>query len=267
MPGPRSRYEWTTASAALILVLLFMQANALAAADRSSNSGQPDLSTIVARVTLAQIENHARVKPYSVDREYKIFGSEDEVPRTDVLAKISFLPPDQKSYDIDRSTGGLGEKIVRHILDHEVRAARATDELMITPQNYEFSYLGEEDFHGQPCYKLAITPRHDGKEMLKATVWVETGTYRILHVEGEPAKSPSFWVKDIHLELGFKEVGGMWLQTSTHATARTRFGGEYRMVSSDLNYDLTDVVAAKHKAPHSNHKEPAILASSVGEIQ
>jgi hypothetical protein len=95
-------------------------------------------------------------------------------------------------------------------------------------------------------------------------MWVDTASYRILRLDGEPAKSPSFWVKDVHLVLDFKEVAGMWLQTETHAIARLRFGGEYKLTSQDLNYDVTRELAGNTHKPRPRHRHSsAVLAASV----
>jgi hypothetical protein len=255
--------KWTAFSAALMVVFLLVQIRAMAAEQAVAND-HPDLATIIRRMSEAQSENHARIKAYSVTREYRIFGADAERPRTQVVAKVNFLPPNQKSYDLDQSTGGMGEKIVRRILDHEVDATRDPKDLMVDAQNYDFAYMGNENVAGMPCYKLKIDPKHDRKDLLKAVIWVDKDTYRLVKMDGEPAKSPSFWVKDVHLVLYFNEVAGMWLQTGTRALAKTRFGGQYNVVSNDLSYDVERAVAVnvRPNSPH-RHRSATLAASAL----
>src|SRR5438128_2496207 len=121
--GSRSNTA-TTTSAALLLVVLFVHATAMAA-ERSRAAAQPlDLGILIQRIADAQLENHSRSVPYSVTREYKVFTAEADRLRSQVVAKVNFLPPNVKSYDIDQTTGGMGDKVVRRILDHEVDATR-----------------------------------------------------------------------------------------------------------------------------------------------
>jgi outer membrane lipoprotein-sorting protein len=259
----RDKCMMTTAmAAALLLVLLSAQANALAADLPGPSAQPPDMATLVKRIVDAQLDSRARSKPYSVTREYKVFGSDNNRPRTEVLAQINFLPPNVKSYGIDQSTGGMGEKVVRRILDHEVDATRDPKTMMVNDSNYEFAFLGEGQAGGQPCYKLEITPKHERKDLLDAVIWVDKDSYRILRIEGDPVKSPSFWVKDVHVVIEFAEVAGMWLQTATQAMAHLRFGGEYRIVSQDLNYDITQTVAANRPMTRRRHSS-AIMAVRV----
>jgi hypothetical protein len=264
MVGPDHRSAYSASSAALLLVFLFLQAGALSAEQASAAAGHPDLPTLVRRITEAQLDNGNRVKPYSVTREYKVFGADAVRPRTEVVAKVNFLPPNVKSYDIDQSTGGMGEKIVRHILDHEVDATRDPRTLMVNEQNYGFAFEGEDTLDGNRCYRLTIAPKHDRKDLLKATIWVDKNSFHIVRMEGEPAKSPSFWVKDVHLVLEFDEVAGMWLQTETHAMAHLRFGGEYKITSQDIGYDVSRPVAASVR-PVAAHRRrsSALMAASV----
>ena len=264
MPGPRYQSALTTAmSAALVLALLFANANAVAADLTSAPEEHPDIATLVKRIMEAQLDSRARAKPYSVTREYKVFGSNEDRPRTEVLAQVNFLPPNVKSYGIDQSTGGMGEKVVRRILDHEVDATRDPKLMMINGSNYDFNFTGEEVAGGLACYKLAITPRRDRKDLLRAVIWVDKDSYRIVRIEGDPVKSPSFWVKDVHVVIEFAEVAGMWLQTETHAMAHLRFGGEYKIVSHDLNYDVAQTVAA-NTAPARPRRRHSSAIMAVG---
>jgi hypothetical protein len=262
MPGPDYMHKWTASSAALLAVILILQVHAASAQQNGpSASTHPDLTSLIQHITDAQLANRINAKPYSLVREYRVFEAGAERPRTQVVARVNFLPPNQKSYDIDRSTGGMGDKVIRRILDHEVDATRDPRDTIVSGENYNFEYLGEDVLEGQPCYKLRILPRHDRKELLDGTIWVDKTTYHILRMEGEPAKSPSFWVKDVHIVLEFGDVAGMWLQTGTHAMARVRFAGEYKVISQDLNYDVSRTVAVNTRSQH--HHRRALIAADV----
>jgi hypothetical protein len=260
MTGFGRHSKYVNISATLVIALVWAQA----AAAQQSPGERPDIATLVQRISEAQAQNHSRILPYTVTRDYKVFGANATHPRTEVVAKVNFLPPNMKTYDIDQSTGGMGEKVIRHILDHEVNAARDPREMMVNEQNYRFDYDGEESVGNLPCYRLTIAPKHDQKDLLNATIWVDKNSYRIVRMEGEPAKSPSFWVKDVHLVLDFGEVAGMWMQTEIHALAHLRFGGEYKIVSQDLDYDVARSVATNtHPVTLRRRHSSAIMAASV----
>lgn len=260
MMASSRRSQYVSLSTALLLMLILNQSGEA----QQSSPGVPDLVTLVQRISEAQVENHARIVPYTVTREYKVFGADTRRPRTQVVAKVNFLPPNLKTYDIDESTGGMGEKVIRHILDHEVDAARDSRTLAVNEQNYRFDYDGEETVASVPCYRLTIAPKHERKDLLNATIWVDKDSYRIVRMEGDPSKSPSFWVKDVHVVLNFGEVSGMWMQTEIQALAHLRFGGEYKIVSHDLDYDVARSVASNtHPLTLRRRRSSVMMAASV----
>jgi hypothetical protein len=61
--------------------------------------------------------------------------------------------------------------------------------------------------------------------------------------EGELAKPPSWWVRDVSVTFVYGGVGGMWLQTATEAEADVRILGHTTMVSRDVKYKITKLVA------------------------
>jgi hypothetical protein len=81
-----------------------------------------------------------------------------------------------------------------------------------------------------------------------------------MRIEGEPAKSPSWWVKNLKLSLTFGRVGDMWLQTGTQAIANVRFLGQHTMIARDVNYQLPVQVAAAEPPKDSLLPIPATAA-------
>jgi hypothetical protein len=83
-----------------------------------------------------------------------------------------------------------------------------------------------------------LNPKRNDKELIEGQLWVDQQTYNIRRIEGKPAKSPSWWVHDVHLRMSYADVDGMWLRTFTYAVADVRFKGKYEMVSRDLEYHV-----------------------------
>jgi len=201
------------------------------------------LNSIIQRMEEAQLQNRTHVRPYSVTRDYILYGSDPDHIKGHIVAQVNFLPPNRKSYEIEQSTGGFQEKVVRRVLEHEVEVTRDPQDTWLISRNYDFQLLGEQLLNGRRCYLLQSHPKRSDKNLMKANVWVDAESYRILRIDGEPNKSPSFWVKDVHIILDFGDVSGMWLQTHTQAVARVRFAGDYKMYSRDMRYETAPLVA------------------------
>jgi hypothetical protein len=76
---------------------------------------------------------------------------------------------------------------------------------------------------------LGIIPKRKDKYLLRGQIWVDATTLRIRRVEGVPAKSPSFWLKNIHIALQFAPLGGALVPVSFDAIATVRFFGQYTL--------------------------------------
>lgn len=193
----------------------------------------------------ARAENRTHLRPYSVTRDYKLFGKEKETTKGEVIADVTFVPPDVKHYAILQAKGmGLAEKIVRQMLEHETDIVKDYSSTDLTPDNYDFRYVRDDELSGQRCFVLEMVPKRKGKTLLRGHVWVDANTYQLRRTEGEPGKAPSWWLRDARIVLTYGDVGGMWLQTASESTANVRFVGPHTMVARDVEYKLSDLAAS-----------------------
>ncbi len=56
-------------------------------------------------------------------------------------------------------------------------------------------------------------------------------------------KTPSWWLKQVHVKLIFADLDGNWVQTSMEATADVRLAGAHTLTSQMLDYRREDQVA------------------------
>jgi len=229
-------------------VLIFLTAVASPSQVPSSTAEieSPGLNLIVQRLEDVQHQDPAQSRPYQVTREYKVFRGDDNQPTSEVMAQINFIPPDSKTYKITQARGNSrGEKMVRELLDRETESARKRRGSEITRMNYEFVLLRQENFGVAPEYVLRIVPKRKDKYLLRGQIWVDASTFHIRRIEGVPAKSPSFWIKDIHITLQYAELNSMWIPVSFDAIATVRLLGQYTLAG--LNIRATDPPSAAPK--------------------
>jgi hypothetical protein len=195
----------------------------------------PNLNLILQRMEDVQHRNPAQSQQYEVTREYKVFRGNDKQPTSEIMAQIDVVPPDLKTYKITQVQGNSrGEKMVRELLDRETESAKKGHGSEINRTNYDFVFLRQENFGIVPEYVLQIVPKRDEKYLLRGQIWLDASTYRICRIEGVPAKSPSFWLKRIHITLQFAQLKGMWIPTSFDAIATVRLLGQYRLVGHNI---------------------------------
>lgn len=219
-----------------ILVLLARVAVSAQEISSTAEITSPDLTVILQRVEDVQNQNPAQSQPYEVTREYKVFHGDEKQPSSEVMAQISFVPPITKTYRITEARGkSRGEKMVRELLDQEIEAAKKGHESEISRANYDFVVLGQDKLGPLDEYVIRIIPKRKERYLFSGQIWLDSTTFRIRRLEGVPAKSPSFWITDIHITMQFGEVESMWMPISVDAIATVRFSGRYTIAGRNIS--------------------------------
>ena len=228
-----------------ILWVLFLYLVVVTCASALATSKTPPIETIIACIAQARAENQTRFRSYIVTRDYKLFGKNRAKTESQVIADITFVPPATKQYAIQKTDGtGFGETIVRRMLTSEVEIAKDYASTDFSSDNYDFRFILAENVGGRRCYLLELLPKRKDKNLLRGNIWVDAETYLPRRIEGEPVKTPSWWLRNLHIELSYGEVGGMWLQTALEATAAVRILGPHTVVARDVKYQLSDLIVA-----------------------
>lgn len=238
-----NRMKWNFPAAPLLLVISLV-APAICASAQTIDA-IPSVETIATHMAEARSANNGRFRPYIVTRDYAMFRKETNEAESQVTADITLISPDVRTYTIEKSNGsGLGQKIVRRLLEGEMADAKDSRSTDISQDNYDFRFIRAEDVDDQRCYMLELVPKRKDKNLLRGNAWVDANTYLLRRVEGSVVKTPSWLLKDLHIVLLYGDVGGMWIQTGSKATANVWIIGESIMTSRDVKYEMSEVVAA-----------------------
>lgn len=224
----------TTSNSALLmrwlpgLVLLIALSLSAQVTPAPTELEPPDMDPILRH--LEETQDPTQFRQFEVTRAYKVFSGDNPQPASEVTARIKFVPPDMWTYEVTEAKGsGIAEKMVRELLDREMESGKRRRGSNITRANYDFIFLRRENFGKIPEYVLGVVPKRKDKYLLRGEVWVDASTFRIRRIEGVPAKSPSFWIKNIHITLQFGELGGMWIPVTFDAVGTIRFVGQYTL--------------------------------------
>ena len=224
-----------------------------------------DLATIVAQMETAQTANPARSQPYVLVRQYRFYQGAQaaEDAKSEVMAQVSFTPPNVKTFDILETRGsGRGTSVVKHILENESELSKDVSRNEISRKNYEFTLLGESVVDGRRAYILGLSPRRDDHSLLRGRVYVDAESFRILRTEGQPAKSPSWWLRSSYIILRYAEVEGLWLPVATEGTGEVRMFGRFMLNSQKVSVQVGNQVAAARMQSSSLSRATAARSPS-----
>jgi len=234
----------------LTCCLALGQATSAAEQDPVSTSATP----LVDKMGRAQVENRPQAS-YREVLKYRIFPTNNSNSASEILAEVDFQPPRTKRYAIQKTSGSRrAEQVVRSILDHEVEASaqgRDVPSAAVMRDKYDVTYLGEDVLEGHQCYVIALSPKRKEKNLISGEAWVDKDTFLVRQINGELVKTPSWWLKKVHVKIVFGFVGGTWLQTSTEAMADVRIFGNHTLTAEIVDFRKTGVVAKAGVAIHS----------------
>jgi PAS domain-containing protein len=217
---------------------------------QASSAAVPSLHSLVDEIARAQTENRPQ-SSYQVVRKYRVFPSNNSSAASEIVAAVDFLPPTTKRYTIQKTSGNRrAEQVVKGILDHEVEASaqgRHIPTAAVMQDNYDVAYLGEDVLEGHPCFLLGLSPRRKDGNLIVGNAWVDKRTFLIRQINGDLVKTPSWWLKKVHVKMMFDYVGGTWLQTATEAVADVRVFGKQTLTSEIVEFRNNDIATKTHR--------------------
>ncbi len=77
--------------------------------------------------------------------------------------------------------------------------------------------------------RIALTPLRRDERLITGTATLDGQTAALVHVEGQLARSPSFWLKDVQIQRRYAAIAGTTLPVSFSSTAHVRMFGTARL--------------------------------------
>lgn len=123
---------------------------------------------------------------------------------------------------------GGSERIRRRVLNTVLDAEKensARDEWRngsLSRNNYEFNFDGRTD---EGMLKLQLNPRRRDSRLVNGSALLTAESGNLVRIEGRLSKSPSFWIKWVHISRSYSPIHGTMMPTSIGSTADVRIAG------------------------------------------
>jgi hypothetical protein len=212
------------------------------------------VDAIVEKIMAANARRSAELRGFQGKRKYELqyhsfLGGRDA--SMDVLATYS--APDQRSFSVISQSGSklLLNRVLLKLLESEKEAFEHRKQVELSPENYKFELVGMDGTTtGNPCYVLTVKPHKDNKFLYAGKIWIDAHDFAVVRMEGAPAKSPSFWVRDTQIDSQWQKVGNFWFIAHNHSVSHIRMGGVATLTIDYGDYQITGVDrrAAKSQA-------------------
>jgi hypothetical protein len=235
----------------LILVLPFLMA------EGGLTPGVPTADEIVARMLAHDGERQAALHGYTASRRY-VLDNRNHHKRAEMLVRMICREDGSKQFEVvsENGWGGAMKHVFPRLLDAEIEAARPDlrERSRITPENYTFEMTGTDDVRGRLAYVISIAPKTPNKYLARGRIWVDADEYAIVHIEGEPAKNPSFWFKSVRFVHEYDKNGPFWFPVTDRSVTDVRIFGATEMTIEYFDYAPNDPAGGHVSDLIANHR-------------
>jgi hypothetical protein len=174
--------------------------------------------------------------------EYKGFpGSRT----AEIVVNVRYQAPETKEFEIVSAAGSkqLIDRVFKKLLQGEKEAFERENQkrIAINQENYEFTLIGYEAKRVGSSYVLSVKPRTKNKYLFQGSIRVDAEQFAVVRIEGEPAKNPSFWIKDTKIQTVYVNVNDFWLPAHHHSITAVRLGGHADLTIEYKDYRIMGV--------------------------
>jgi hypothetical protein len=228
------------------LLLLASTALTLCAQPSTAAPACPVLSAHQVADNLIQrnLERAQALPAYRSTRTYRVdYRGFPGARRAEMVVEMNFQPPATKEFVIRSQSGSklLIDRVFKKLLEGEKEAFEAENQrrTALNHDNYVFTMEGCEPAAAGPLYVLAVEPKVKTKFLYRGKIWVDTNDFAVVRISAEPAKNPSFWIRQTQIEQVYGKVHEFWLPATNHSVTAVRLGGR-----ADLTIEYTDYQVA-----------------------
>ena len=227
----------------LSLSPLLLLGMVLSSSGQSSPPARLSADQVVDRLVLRNLERAQALHGYRSTRVYRaeyhgLFGARS----AEMVVEMQYARPDRKEFVIRSQTGSkvIIDRVFKKILESEKEAFNLENQkrIALDHDNYSFTLLDLESTPEGSRYVLEVEPRTKSKFLYRGKIWVDAEDFAVVRIMAEPAKSPSFWVRNTRIEQHYGKVGEFWLPASNHSASAIRLGGHADLSIEYKDYEL-----------------------------
>ena len=234
----------------LITALLVCASGPLFAQAPAVNALSAD--EVMARVFAKDTMREAMGGGYTGKREYVLENHRMD-KRAEMQVTVSCDPDGTKHFEVASEHGwkSAHKHVLHKMLDSETETSlpNSRPKTRLVTQNYEFNLVGSDYVEGRPAYVVEALPKRSDKYLFRGRVWVDAQDYAVVRIEGQPAKTPSFWIHSTHFVAQYQKSGPFWFPSSTTSVTDARIFG-----TTDVNiryFDYRPVTAYQQQQSNS----------------
>jgi len=254
----------------VVLILMGMMTNitsARAQSDREESSADvtapveplsPDIdeSKLFTELLAHNELRNAALLGYTEQRTYEVTDTTGKV-RAQESGQMEYRAPDKKTFVTTSESGsGLVRRLALNpLIASEIEAASGKQhhDSSITPANYTFELLGEQQVGPYHCFVVRATPKRRDKYLFEGKLWIDTQDFAVVRIAGHPAKKLSFWIERADFVREYQRIDGFWLSKKDETFVKVRMYGHKVLTIDHQNYTVTGARNTEESAQNADN--------------
>jgi hypothetical protein len=214
--------------------------------------------SVLSKMMAADAQRQSLMTGYTAVRRYCATNNKRHA---EMVVQVSADEKGAKEFRVlsEQGSGAIRKHVFMKMLSEEAEASKhgSRESTRLIPANYDFVLTAKENLETGPAYVFQVTPKAPSKYQIVGKIWVDASDYSVVRVEGQPARSPSFWVRSAHFTHTYQKVGQFWLASSTHSVSEIRIFGSSELTIENSSYKL----GSSEPRPSAEPKHSATVVS------
>jgi len=173
-----------------------------------------------------------------------------------------FRQPDTLESRVLKQEGPMliRERVFDKILEAEKESSNKKNQIEngILPLNYNFEFVGFDQYEGRKCYHLTISPKRKSRNLLYGSVWIDAEDFAVARIQGSPSKRLNFWTLKTEIDRQYEHVGKYWLTKKIDSASDLFIAGHSTLsiTSSYSDVQTNPSIADLPGRDDSSHSSP-----------
>ena len=206
-----------------------------------SPASVPTENEIITQLILHNHLRDARLEHYSVVRTYEVRNHDGKMSAQEVV-RMEYHAPGNKTFlkTSEKGSGNVRRMVFDRLMESESEtvAGREHHDSALTPANYTFTRIGEEDLGSHHCYVVQVTAKRKDKYLFDGSVWIDVQDFAVVKIAGHPAKKPSFWINRADFVRQYQKIGEFWVPYRDETVVHVRLIGERLFTIDHKEYSI-----------------------------
>ena len=212
-------------------------------AQQNGQSNALNDDEIIRRIDAAVHTRTSSISSYSVQELYSIFRNGEATPAAQVTVKTVYTRNAGKEYTPVAQSGSalLRNIIIDKVLANEKEMARAAnrESVALISANYEMHpEAGTVTFNGHTCVIVDLKARRKISYLFNGRGWFDVNDFTLVHIEGSPAASPSFFAGSTRGRREYVKIEGFSMAHHAELSSHSFLFGNTVLNIDYSNYQI-----------------------------